>query len=185
MVQGDVMHIQIRKWIKTVLEAHPQVLKIALSQRAKFEGWLKMELAAIAETGGAIGLQLEAPISDAKNASRADMAFTLDDTRYVVELKTPNTNWRLSGVQSKTRPVTKNIQSIVEDAEKLRNCKDIGLVAFTLFPIPFGDRRWEEYVERISSKTGVAILATDCCSTVEVPLINGNKAEVLICCFPV
>ncbi|MDO3377700.1 hypothetical protein [Geoalkalibacter halelectricus] len=179
------MHIQVRNWIKTVLEAHPQVLNIALSQRAKFEGWLKMELAAIAETEGAIGLQLEAPICGSKNFNRADIAFQIDNLRYVLELKTPNTNWRLTGVNSKTRPVTKNIQSIIDDIDKLRDCEDVGIVAFTLFPVPFGDRRWEEYIERISNKTGITISTTDCCTTVGVPLANGNKGEILICCFPV
>ena len=53
------MHDTIREWIVEVLECHQHLLAIALRQRAKFEGWLKFELAMVAEKHGAQSVEVE------------------------------------------------------------------------------------------------------------------------------
>ena len=95
------------------------LLAFAGGQRAKFEGWLKFELAACAAGHGATGVSLEAPYSD---SCRCDLAFHFEGRRVMMELKTANTNWRIDGVESSTRPITENIAGVVRDGMKLRGC---------------------------------------------------------------
>jgi len=175
------MHKNLMIMIAAVLEAHSDVLAIALRQRAKFEGWLKLELAAAAERNGYAAVEIETPL-DTNRGERADLGFRHDGEKYVVELKTPNSNWRFEGIETRTRPITKNIKSIVDDVEKLREVKN-GIVAFTLFPIEPGDVRWREYVTRISNETGIQITDVEHCHLVDVPVSPTHKASILICCF--
>jgi len=94
----------LRSWIVDVLEQRRSLLAIAIRQRAKFEGWLKFELALYAEQHGATSVEVEAPTGA---GSRSDLTFLYDGKRYDVELKTSNTNWRMKGVLARTRPITK------------------------------------------------------------------------------
>lgn len=160
------------------LEAHPEVLCLAVQQRAKFEGWLKFELAAAASRDGASDLRVEVPLPAC--ADRGDLGFTLDGEPYLVELKTPNSNWRLSGVESRTRPITKNISAIKADVEKMRRAGG-GIVAFVLFPVPHGDQRWEAYLKRISTELDAA----SHCSEVGVDLADDCRATATACAFAV
>src|SRR5690606_11877694 len=50
---GIVMHDEVAHWITEIVTARCQLLAVALCQRAKFEGWLKFELAAMALSQGA------------------------------------------------------------------------------------------------------------------------------------
>jgi hypothetical protein len=152
------VHDTIREWIVEVLECHQHLLAIAVRQRAKFEGWLKFELAAIAEKHGAQSVEVETA-SDESNSSakRSDLSLTFNCNRFDVELKTANSNWRMSGVRNKTRPITKNIKGIIRDAQKLSLCSGQGIVAFVLFPLPLQDNRWTEYLDRIASELGISL----------------------------
>ena len=89
------MDKRLRSWIVDVLEQHRSLLAVAVRQRAKFEGWLKFELAVSAEKQGAESVEVETA-SDA--GSRSDLSFLYGGQRYDVELKTCNTNWRMKGV---------------------------------------------------------------------------------------
>src|SRR5437879_4033446 len=112
----------VRQWIVNILEQHQALVAIAVRQRAKFEGWLKFELAAYVAEHGASDIKVESGYSASEAAlGRADVSFTYDGLRYDLELKTPNTNYRLPGVENKTRPITKNIAEIVANSTKLRN----------------------------------------------------------------
>src|SRR5436190_23834073 len=130
------MDQQVRRWIVDVLEQRRPLLNVAVRKRAKFEGWLKFELALHAEQHGATNVEVETP-SD--SGSRSDLSFTYGGCRYDVELKTCNTNYRMPGVLDSTRPITKNIASVVIDGNKLRLCPGQGIVAFCLFPVSVGD----------------------------------------------
>jgi len=177
------MHSNLKGMIASVLEAHSEVLAIALRQRAKFEGWLKLELAATAAQHGYTSVELETPLPT-NRGERADIGFHQGAEKYVVELKTPNSNWRFEGIENRTRPITKNIKSIIDDVEKLRKVKN-SIVAFTLFPIKPGDLRWREYVTRISDETGIEITEAEHCRLVNIPVSPTQKASILICCFAV
>ena len=169
----------IREWIVTILETRAEVLDIAIRQRAKFEGWLKFELAVLAESKGAI-VSVEAPYGD---TSRADVSVTMNGCCYFVELKTPNTNWRIGGVQNKHRPITKNIRSVADDAAKFVGQGVRGVVAFVLFPVPVGDCRWHKYLRRIGEMADKPLTEERHCSRVKMRLRTGQQCEAVVCCF--
>ena len=110
-------------------------LHVALRQRAKFEGWLKVELAhALAQRGASVAL--EPGIEGTR--CRADMTVRFPEEDYsLLMLKTVNTNFRFPGVESRTRPITKNISGVIADLEKLRSSTTScpRLVVFPLFPV--------------------------------------------------
>jgi hypothetical protein len=180
------MHDTIREWIAEVLESHPYIMTIAVRQRAKFEGWLKFELAAVAEKHGAQSVEVETA-SDENGSSRRrfDLSFTFNDCRYDVELKTINSNWRVPGVYNKHRPIKKNLEGIIKDAQKLAYYSAHGIVAFVLFPTPPNDSQWVKYLDRIASELGVSLSEKEHCHTLSVDLGSNQLANLVICTFSV
>jgi hypothetical protein len=172
----------VRAWIVDVIQARSRLIAIATRQRAKFEGWLKFELAAYAELNGASEVQVEAATDDS-SGSRGDLTFHYCGERCDVELKTCNTNWRMKGVMDKTRPITKNVAAVIEDAGKLQNCSGHGIVAFCIFPVGPGDMRWTEYLSRISSGAGVQLSVDRNTTRITIPLTNDYKADVIVVSF--
>ncbi|MEJ7761703.1 MAG: hypothetical protein WKF80_02825 [Thermomicrobiales bacterium] len=177
------MDILIRRWVGSVLRSHRPLLTIAVRQRAQMEGWLKFELARVIEREGYEPVRVEAGFGEV--GFRSDISFVAGGDRFDVELKTPNTNWSVPGVESPSRPVTKNIASIIVDAAKLRSCPGHGIVCFVLFPVPARDRRWVTYLERISRGIGVPLTPSDHCSRVKIPLGQDRSCDVVVCAFPV
>ncbi|WP_326512179.1 hypothetical protein [Clostridium intestinale] len=171
----------IRKSISEIIKNHTQLVSIAIRQRAKFEGWLKFELADHLQKLGMSNVEVESNYVDSND--RADLGFAYNGIRYDVELKTPNANWRIEGIENKGRPITKNITSIIIDTKKLEKCVGNGIIAFVLFPVPVGDNRWIEYLSRISNEIGKELTEEENCSRVKVPVDNSNSCEVIICCF--
>lgn len=165
--------------IEEILNSHRDLLKIALRQKAKFEGWLKFELACYLEKKGMELVEVETKAEYRRD--RTDITFFKNDHVYSVELKTSNTNWKNEGVKNSNRPITKNIQSIIKDAVKLNSSQ--GVVAFVLFPIPSSDRRWEAYIDRIIKETGIAICKEANCRLLEMNINECDKCDVLICTF--
>jgi hypothetical protein len=114
-------------------------LSIPLIQRAKFEGWLKVELAgALVERGASA--YLESSIEGAPHRADIEVEFS-DGSQFLVMLKTVNTNFRFSGVVSATRPITRNIDGVIEDLGKLRLAatSHTRLVAFPVFPVAIAE----------------------------------------------
>ena len=177
-----MMDRRLRSWIVDVLEQHRSLLNIAVRQRAKFEGWLKFELARYAEEHGATGVEVETP-SD--SGGRSDLSFTCEGNRYDVELKTCNTNYRMPGILDCTRPITENIASVVDDGHKLRLCHNQGIVAFCLFPVAYGDSRWTDYLNRIGSGLGVSLSESEHTSRVTVPVSDTLQADIVVTAFVV
>lgn len=178
-------HDIVRAWISELLLSHPGPMAIAMRQRAKFEGWLKFALAAHAEERGATNVVVEAPISESGVAGgRSDVSFRWEGVRYDIELKTPNTNWRMPGVAEMTRPITKNIASIVEDARKANSQDCQPLVAFVIFPVPRGDDRWLQYLDRIGHELQLSLSREAHASQITLPISSAHSADVVVCCFP-
>jgi hypothetical protein len=173
------MHTTCRQWIVEVLESHLEVLSLAVRQRAKLEGWLKFELAACAECKGFGPVSVEAGYGE----GRSDITFHADSERFDVELKTSNTNWRIPGVISTTRPITKNIASIITDARKLEAAPGHGIVSFVLFPVPRDDHRWMVYLARIGEALDIPLSEAEHCARVTVPVEANQPCEVVVCCF--
>ncbi len=162
-----------------VLQEHLPLLTIAVRQRAKMEGWLKFELARRADREGCGDVLVE----EGYGRGRSDVAFSSDGERYIIELKTPNTNWLVPGVTQKHRPITKNIDSIILDARKLAFARGQGIVSFVLFPVPIGHSAWHVYLKRISTELRVPLSETDLCTRVDVPLGKDQSCEVIVCSF--
>jgi hypothetical protein len=181
MGMNQVMHEQCREWIVDVLQGHLSLVKVAIRQRAKFEGWLKFELACYIEQIGDHVVQIET--SDSGEIGRSDITFYVDSERYDLELKTPNTNWRVPGVANINRPITQNMAEIVKDASKLQGCSGHGLVAFVLFPVPRNDYRWHGYLDRIANALLIPLSENANCSRMYVPLETTDGCEMIVCCF--
>jgi len=180
-----MMDKTLRQWIVQVIRQHESMLRIAIRQRAKFEGWLKFELAAIAEINGATVVEVETSSDQSESRTRADLSFVYEEKKYDVELKTPNSNWRMAGVINAHRPITKNIFGVIQDTLKLRISSKNGLVAFVLFPIASDDNQWKEYIQRIAFETQLPLTAQDNCERISVSLGERDKADLIVCVFSV
>lgn len=156
VTSADEMSSRLSTTLETVLA--DAVLEVPLRQRAKFEGWLKMELAHALQGGTdrEVAMEVEFPASKGR-AYRADLQVSdAGDSKAYVMLKTPNTNFRFDGVESKTRPITKNVAEIGDDVEKLRDRQEEqaeGYACATFFPVASesGTRgqQMDQYLARI------------------------------------
>lgn len=154
-------------------------MRIAIRQRAKFEGWLKFELAERLEQIGLKEVELETKIPGKR--SRPDISFFSDDDFYQIELKTCNTSWKIEGILKKGKPISNNINGIIDDAKKL-NCS-YGIVAFVMFPIPINDNRWKSYIDRIKEETDIDIDYEQNCRILELEIDETNNCDALVCAF--
>lgn len=179
------LDVLVRTWIVEVIRAHTALIAIAIRQRAKFEGWLKFELAAYAELHGAEFVEVETALGDDLARTRSDLTFSYGGKHCHVELKTCNTNWRMEGVLSRTRPITKNVAGIVADARKLKNCSGEGIVAFCMFPVSRDDERWVEYLERISNELGLALSARQKTERVSIQIGSDCRVDVVVIAFAI
>jgi hypothetical protein len=171
----------VRKGIIETIKSNMLLLRIPIRQRAKFEGWLKFELAYFLEQKGMENVEVESKASYRRD--RTDIVFFHNGEPYSVELTTPNTNWKLDGVSDICRPITKNVQSIIDDVKKLNSRTRNGIVAFALFPIPLGDNRWQFYLDRINDKTGLELSKENNCELIEMNIDEKNVCHVVVCTF--
>jgi hypothetical protein len=177
------MHQEVRDWISHAISSRPVLIGLALRQRAKFEGWLKFELAERALAAGSLNVELEASLPSGN--SKCDLAFTSRGIRYFVELKTPNTNWRMPGVVKVHRPITNNVESIIDDGRKLTSAHVNGILAFAMFPIPSNDQRWREYYRRIIKPLDINEDLAVHTRTAHLSLPDGLAADVLVASIPI
>lgn len=169
----------INNAITEILENRKDLLKVVVRQKNKFEGWLKFELAHYLEKAGMESVEVETKLEHRRD--RFDLSFFHNDNFYRVELKTPNTNWKIEGVKQCGRPITKNIQSIINDAKKLNSNQ--GIVAFVLFPLPINDSRWMAYIDRISEKCEIKIDREKHCKIIHLTINEKNDCNLLVCSF--
>lgn len=113
------------------------------------------------------------------------MAFKFGSAEYFVELKTATTNWRMEGIKNATRPITKNIQGVIEDGRKLRKLNGRGSLVFAMFPVRHEDDQWLRYLDRIANSLGLELSATDCSTRVTVNLEAAEKADVIVVTIPI
>lgn len=118
-------------------------LAVFAKRRAKFEGWLKVELIDILLKSGVKNVVPEAGLVD---VSFGDVA---------IELKTVNTSYRDGIAEQKLRPITLNVNSVIEDIKKHREGKSAHqhkYVIFIVFPLSENHRKWEVHLNRIEEK---------------------------------
>jgi len=85
----SVPHI-VKAVLKDITLRRRNVMAVAVPKRAKYEGWLKMELAAVLDHHEDVKtVDIESPYP---RGGRADLSFQVDRTTWYVELKTSNTN---------------------------------------------------------------------------------------------
>ena len=125
----------VRQATTDLLRTRRDLIILAARHRAKFEGWLKFELARALDAHPYItGVEPEAGYG---NEDRCDIACRSQGGEYFLELKTSNTSWRAEGCPPKTRPITDNVGGVIRDIEKLRaGCKGTGGISvFLFFPV--------------------------------------------------
>jgi len=116
-----------------------QGLSIFAKERAKFEGWLKVELC------DSLSKYFKDVVPE---ENRIDVTFE----NWAIELKTVNTNIRYENVKNKTRPITKNTQGVIDDIEKLKSTDYINkAILFVVFPITNDNENWRVQLQRIST----------------------------------
>ncbi|MHC1741730.1 MAG: hypothetical protein AB9873_01710 [Syntrophobacteraceae bacterium] len=169
----------VRKGIIEIIAENTPLLRIPIRQKAKFEGWLKFELAHYLEKNGMKNVEVESKVFYRRD--RTDITFFNDGEPYSLELKTPNTSWKLKGVNANCRPITKNFESIIADAKKLNS--ENGIVAFVLFPVPVDDSRWEIYLDRINKETGLGVTRDRNCEIIRVSIDDRNACNIVVCSF--
>jgi hypothetical protein len=107
-------------------------------KRAKFEGWLKVEL---------IDILVRQNQNALPEINRIDVSFD----NVLIELKTVNTNVRYPNVINTTRPITKNVNGVIEDIENLKMQKFTDrFVVFITFPITHDNQNWKQHLDRIT-----------------------------------
>ena len=122
--------------IKPKLENN-QGLSIFAKERAKFEGWLKVELC------GSLSKYFK---DVAPERDRVDITFEY----WAIELKTINTNIRYKNVRNKHHPITRNTQGVIDDIEKLKSTSYTNkAVLFVVFPIIHDNEKWQAQLQRI------------------------------------
>lgn len=115
-------------FIDEILKNNSTRLMVPFQQRAKFEGWLKIELAA----------KLYGKFSDTtleysyphNKLSHADI-FSND---YYIELKTSDTDCAYNNCVPGRKRFSNNVSAILDDINKLCTHRYKGIVAFVLFP---------------------------------------------------
>lgn len=174
------MNQMILNGICQTLENNKTLLRIPIRQRAKFEGWLKFELAHYISQQGYPDVEVET--KGITNRFLTDITFFDENNNsFSVELKTSNTNWNVPGIRKVRKPVTKNINSIIRDCIKLNSSQ--GIIAFVLFPIPTQDTRWEVYFEKIVEQTGASMNRETNCRILTMEVDDVNYCDLLICTF--
>lgn len=107
--------------------------------RSKFEGWLKVEICDI----------LAEKFDDVyPEKERIDISFD----NWLIELKTINTNYRFNEVDKKHRPISKNIEGVLEDIKKLKRMEGNRGVIFIVFPVSLNNIEWTCHIKKIEDE---------------------------------
>lgn len=133
---------ELNDLIQGILKSNDGLLAIAVKQRAKFEGWLKFELA--------YALSLKYPDTRVEyHIPETNCHIDLYANESFIELKTPNTSFSNTSCEEHTRPITKNIASIDDDIAKLKGFSEKGYVAFVMFPLDEECQKHKQHTQKI------------------------------------
>ncbi len=129
---------------------------IFVEERAKFEGWVKVELARILFELGYKVEPEKAYFIDGKR-HQVDLFSEHGNTRLCVELKTVNTNYTGILAKKKTRPITMNINGVLEDLEELSRIKEANpeveyYVLFLVYPCESGNKHWQMHKRKLAAR---------------------------------
>ncbi len=138
--------------IEDIILRNQELVAIAVHQRAKFEGWLKFELAkTLRRYYGDTCVEYSAKVSSSQDF--VDLYFD----KTLLELKTPSTSYENPLCESKTRPITNNVDGIIADIDKLRQILPKisepirGMVAFVMFPLDVEEKLYMAHIDKITT----------------------------------
>lgn len=134
---------ELNNLVQDILQSNVDLLSIAVKQRAKFEGWLKFELARALKK-----IYADTRVEYCVGKEKKVLVDIFSNDSFI-ELKTPNTSYRIADCDDKIRPITKNISSIVNDVNKLKQLNSIGYIAFVLFPLD-DKNKYMSHMEKIT-----------------------------------
>ena len=135
------MEQQLNDILVNILKSRQDLVFIAIKQRAKFEGWLKFELANELRK-----LYRDTCVEKCMSGKLVDV---FSNNSYI-ELKTPNTSYRHDGCENRTRPITNNIASIIDDINALKKIGVDGYIAFIMFPID-NNGKYKSHIDKIDA----------------------------------
>lgn len=145
MTLNELVEITAHELIKRI--GGSGALGVFAKRRAKFEGWLKVELIDILISKGYDAIPEQGLI---------DVTFG----NVAIELKTVNTNYRDNLAENMVRPITMNINAVLQDITNLRiNPVENKFVIFVVFPLNDGHHRWQEHLSRIDNALGASCCA--------------------------
>lgn len=138
---SDLIDITAKELVRRIQAS--AALSIFASRRAKFEGWLKVELIDILIKNGVKDVVPE--------HDRIDISFG----NVAIELKTVNTNYRDTHAENRQRPIVKNISSVIQDVAKHRvNKFEHKFILFVVFPLNEEHVRWNPHLKKIEESLG-------------------------------
>ena len=138
MISFEELHDMLLPEIIKRMVKHQGLTNFA-SIRAKYEGWLKVELCDI------LSNQFDEVLPE---QNRIDISFN----DWVIELKTLNTNYRHNNVKKMHKPITNNVKGVINDIDKLRKIKNKkrGII-FTVYPVDEKNSYWIYHSNKITS----------------------------------
>jgi len=138
---SDLIDITAKELVRRIQAS--AALCVFAKRRAKFEGWLKVELIDILIKNGVPDVVPENGLID---VSFGDVA---------IELKTVNTNFRDANAENRNRPITKNISSVIQDIAKHRKNQYLHkFIIFVVFPLSEGHTGWNGHLKKIEEQLG-------------------------------
>ena len=156
------MEQQLNDILVNILTSRQDLVFIAIKQRAKFEGWLKFELAN--------ELRKLYPDTCVEKCMSGKLVDVFSNNSYI-ELKTPNTSYRHDGCENRTRPITNNINSIIDDISALKEIGDNGYIAFVMFPIDNNDK-YQSHIKKIDENVKKSVKTV-------IKINTKEKSEIL------
>ena len=139
------MEQQLNDILVNILKSRQDLVFIAIKQRAKFEGWLKFELA-----NELNNIYSDTCVEKCMPYKGSEKLVDVFSNNSCIELKTPNTSYRHDGCENRTRPITNNIASIIDDINALKKIGVDGYIAFIMFPID-NNGKYKSHIDKIDA----------------------------------
>lgn len=117
-------------------------------KRAKFEGWVQVELCeSLSKISTDVVPEKSYRGKDDNKLKRTDIVIN----DYAIELKTINTSYKTKDIDTKSKPITKNIDGIIDDINKLKKANYTGkAVIFIVFPLETTPcKEWNKHMKKI------------------------------------
>lgn len=139
LIEFEEVSEYLFKEIKTKVQNN-KGLNVFAEERAKFEGWLKVEIC------NSLHDKVENLIPE-----KSFIDITFKD--WAIELKTFSTNYKHPIVTPKSRPITDNVDGVIKDIKDLKDKHSEyknKAILFVVFPIEQDNQSWKKHLSRIT-----------------------------------